>query len=357
VKDSFTYHLPTKIVYGINSVSGIDQYINGRKTLLVTSKGAVSRGLVDEILSLTSDVIHMISDVNSHPEFVDLEKNSNSLSNVDFELILAVGGGSVLDAAKFMSVRSNEKNSNFVTKLAKGAILPKGYKLKPTILVPTTAGTGSEITPWATIWDMRERMKYSLHLPELFGEVAIYDPALTLTTPEDVTIQTGLDTISHALESIWNKNASPITVDYAIKAASLVLEYLPKLVNDLGNVYYRNKLMQACMYSGLAFSNTQTALAHALSYYITANKGVAHGIACSFTLPLLIDNVIGRYEFIDAALKKIFGALSSQKMRDLLSMLNISTKFSDYKIDDNEFCDLIVSLSNNQRASNSLVNL
>ncbi|SEA65012.1 phosphonate metabolism-associated iron-containing alcohol dehydrogenase [Desulfuromusa kysingii] len=357
MKDSFAYHMPTKIVYGINSICDIDQYINGRKTLLVTSRGALSRGLVAQILSLTCAVIHVVSDINSHPEFVDLEKNYNSLNNVDFELILAVGGGSVLDAAKFISVYSSEKNSTFVTKLTKGVIPHQEYHLKPIISVPTTAGTGSEITPWATIWDMDERKKYSLHLPELFSEMAIYDPALTLTSPENITIQTGLDTISHALESIWNKNASPITVDYAIKAARLVLEYLPKLVNDLDEIHYRDKLMQACMYSGLAFSNTQTALAHAISYHVTANKGVDHGIACSFTLPLLIDNVIGRYEFIDNALEEIFGELSSQKMRNLLSSLNISTKFSDYKIDDDELCKIKLLLENNQRASNSLVSL
>jgi len=107
----------------------------------------------------------------------------------------------------------------------------------------------------------------------------------------------------------------------------------------------------------LAFSNTQTAIAHGMSYYITAHKGVDHGIACSFTLPMLIDNVIGEHIFIDKALKEIFGELSSQKLRELLKALDISTEFSDYGVSNSEFEELRFSLQNNQRAGNSLINI
>ena len=106
--------------------------------------------------------------------------------------------------------------------IGKGAPVPG--QLRPLICIPTTAGTGSEITPWATIWDMDEKKKYSLHLPNLFSEVAIYDPILTLSVPKDITIQTGLDTLSHALESIWNKNANPITIRYAIQSSKLIID-------------------------------------------------------------------------------------------------------------------------------------
>jgi len=110
--------------------------------------------------------------------------------------------------------------------------------------------------------------------------------------------------------------------------------------------------MKACMYAGFAFSNTQTAITHGMSYYITAHKGVDHGIACSFTLPMLIDSVIGEYKFIDNALKEIFGELSSNKLRALLKDLNESTEFSSYDISEQELKD---SLKNNPRAANSLV--
>ncbi|MDP8032882.1 iron-containing alcohol dehydrogenase [Pasteurella atlantica] len=101
----------------------------------------------------------------------------------------------------------------------------------------------------------------------------------------------------------------------------------------LDNIKYRTMIMRACMYAGLAFSNTQTAIAHAMSYYITANKGIDHGIACSFTLPMIIDAIKGKYDFIDEALEEIFGELSSDKLRNMLHNVGVSTDFNDYGID------------------------
>jgi len=357
MKESFTYYMPTKIVYGKNSFDNLKKYINGRKTLLITSKGFEKRGLIKKVKKLTNSIVYVISNVKSHPEFKDIEITYNKIRNIDFELILAVGGGSVLDASKFFAVQNKTKEYNFVEDIIKGKRQKRDYKLIPIISVPTTAGTGSEITPWATIWDMDEKKKYSLHLPNLFSEVAIYDPSLTLSVPKDITIQTGLDTLSHALESIWNKNANTITLNYAVESAKLIIFNLVKLSNDLENLEYRSNIMKACMYAGLAFSNTQTAIAHGMSYYITAYKSIDHGIACSFTLPMLIDNVIGKHKFIDDALKNIFGELSSSKLREILKELNISTKFSDYNISDKELEKLKLSLENNQRADNSLVKL
>ena len=357
MNQNFSYYMPTKIVFGINELENISKYIDGRKTLVITSNGFVKRGLIERLKTLTNDIIYVFTDVKSHPEFKDLELDYEAIHKNEFELILAIGGGSVLDASKYFSVYNQKKESKFVTNLIKGNIEKKDYKTIPIISVPTTAGTGSEITPWATIWDMEEKKKYSLHLPELFSQIALYDPTVTLSVPKDITIQTGLDTLSHALESIWNKNANPITINYAIKSAKIIMKYLPLLVNDLQNLEYRTEILKACMYAGLAFSNTQTAIAHAMSYYITANKGIPHGIACSFTLPMLIDNVIGKYKFIDNALEEIFGELNSNALREMLEKLNIKTNFEDYNLSKDEIEELENSLSNTQRTGNSLVSL
>ncbi|MEN5387964.1 phosphonoacetaldehyde reductase [Aliarcobacter skirrowii] len=355
MNQNFSYHMPTKIVFGVNELENISKYINGRKTLLITSQGFVKRGLVDRLKSLSDNIIDVFTDVKSHPEFKDLELAYEAIHKNEFELILAIGGGSVLDASKYFSVYDDSKKASFVTDIIKGKLAKKKYQTIPIMAVPTTAGTGSEITPWATIWDMEEKKKYSLHLPELFSQIALYDPSLTISVPKDITIQTGLDTLSHALESIWNKNANPITINYAIKSAKIIMKYLPLLVNDLQNLEYRTEILKACMYAGLAFSNTQTAIAHAMSYYITVNKGIPHGIACSFTLPMIIDSAIGKYDFIDNALEEIFGELNSNSLREMLRKLVISTDFDDYGINKEEFNNLKSSLKSNQRAGNSLV--
>ena len=346
--------MPTKVVYGQNSLKNIDVYINKRKTLLITSQGFVKRGLIEKVVSYTDNIVEVISSVKSHPKFIDIKKIYNQAHQNQFELIVAIGGGSVIDVAKFIAVHNANKEYQFVENLTKGKIEQKDYKIIPIISIPTTAGTGSEVSPYSTIWDMQEKKKYSLYLSDLFCEVAIYDPILTLSVPKQITIQTGLDTLSHALESIWNKKANPITIGYAIQSAKLVMNNLVALSNDLQNLEYRSNIMKSCMYAGFAFSNTQTAIAHAMSYYITIHKGIDHGIACSFTLPMLIDNVIGEHEFIDKALEEIFGELSSKKLRKLLKDLNVSTEFEDYEINDKEFKTLKASLKNSQRAGNSL---
>jgi len=353
--DNFSYHMPTKIIYGRNSLKDIDIYINHRKALLVTSQGFVKRGLVGEIVTYTNNIVGVISSIKSHPEFVDIEEIYSQAYQNQFELIIAIGGGSVMDVAKFISVHNTNKDYQFVEDLTKEKILKKDYKIIPIISIPTTAGTGSEVTPYSTIWNVQEKQKYSLNLPDLFSEVAIYDPVLTLTVPKDITIQTGLDALSHSLESIWNKNASPVTINYAVKSAKLIVNNLVNLANDLDNLDLRDDMMTACMYAGLAFSNTQTAIAHAISYYVTANKGIPHGLACSFTLPTLIDNIVGKYDFIDDALIEIFGELSSNRLRNLLKELNISTEFESYDIDEKELDILKNSLQSNIRAMNSLV--
>ena len=130
--------MPTKIVYGENSFKDVDKYINGRKTLLITSNGFVKRGLVQELKSLTDNIVDVISEVKSHPEFKDLEVTYNKINTIDFELILAIGGGSVLDASKLFSVQNDKKEYQFVEDIIKGKIPKKDYKIIPIIAVPTT---------------------------------------------------------------------------------------------------------------------------------------------------------------------------------------------------------------------------
>lgn len=352
---AFQYQMPTRIIFKENSIQDIELYIKGRKTLLVTSEGAVKRGLISKIKTYTPHIVATISGIQSYPEFNELKKIYNHIRNIEYELILAVGGGSVIDAVKFFSVQNSTRNYQFVENIVKGNSFAENFCLVPFISVPTTSGTSSEITPWATIWDKVELKKYSLHLPNLFGETAIYDPVLTWSVPKNVTIQTALDALSHALESIWNKNANPISVTFAIKAAKLIIEYIVPLTQNLSDASYRKQIMLASMYAGLAFSNTQTAIAHAMSYYLTTHKDVPHGIACSFTLPELIDRVIGKYEFIDSALEEIFGELSSTKLRTILHELNVSTEYKDYNISNDEINEIHKSIQNNVRAQNSLI--
>jgi hypothetical protein len=338
-------------------LSQIDWVIGDRKVLLLTSPGFIKRGLVDKIKELTDKIVVIIDDILPNPTFSDLNRNFVAANSQEIDLIVALGGGSVVDSAKVLSLAYQGKSFDWVESIIKNGITTGEYHLTPLIAIPTTAGTGSEVTPWATVWDMEEKKKYSLHLENLWCEQCICDPELTLSLPRELTLQTALDALSHSLEAIWNKNANPFSTRYAITAAKEIITILPQLMNNLDDLILRERMMYASLMAGLAFSNTQTAIAHAISYYLTANYGIPHGIACSFLLPDIIDLVIEDFPELSSYFKEMFGNASSDNLRVLYKDLGISTEFRDYHVYDDDLKQLKASLDSNSRAGNSIVNI
>jgi alcohol dehydrogenase len=199
------------------------------------------------------------------------------------------------------------------------------------------------------------KKKYSLSRPSLYPEAALVDPLLTLGLPRGITVSTGLDALSHALESIWNVNANPVSSTLAEAAAREVLDALPALAADLGNIELRTRLSRASLFAGLAFSNTKTALAHALSYHLTLHHGVPHGIACSFSLPLVMRSVIGCNSDCDAALKRIFGPdleAGAARLESTLQQLGVSPRATDHGIAARDWSALIDGALAGERGRN-----
>ena len=218
----------------------------------------------------------------------------------------------------------------------------------PLFAFPTTAGTSSELTQWATIWDSAARVKYSLSHPALYPQMAAYDMSLFASLPREVLLHTTLDSLSHACEAIWNKNANPISTHHALRAIELILAYLPRLLGDLRDCVARECLVRASIHAGLAFSNTQTALAHAISYPITMESGVPHGLACSFSLPLLCECII------DEAAKSTLEPYRAEITR-LFERLGVSVRARDYGLDSARIEMIFERL--NARAKNGLLDI
>lgn len=342
----FSYYMPTKIIVTKNSIETLKNLVNTQKTLLIAS----NRFSLHVKEFITKDTLH-VKKIPSHPTFDNLKEISNEIINFDYKLIIAIGGGSVMDSAKFFSALKVCKSYEALEKAIKQSQI-RSYKngFIPIVSVPTTSGTSSEITPWATIWDDKNKKKYSLHSDKLFSKYAIYDASLTLSLSKELTLQTSLDALSHAFESMWNKNANEITIEYAKKSIKLILKYLPLLLKDLDNLELREKIMKASMYAGLAFSNTQTAIAHAMSYYITLHKNIPHGIACSFTLPMLFEVALKKDE-----LSKRFDDFKDLDLKGFFDDLHVSMDFKDYGFSDKDLQDMKTSLLSTQRVQNSLV--
>jgi len=273
--------------------------------------------------------------------------------------ILAVGGGSAIDTAKSLMVgTASGRFDELVALLASGAPFAP-HQVKPLIAVPTTAGTGSEVTPWATVWDRAAGRKHSLHLPETWPEAAVIDPDLMLTLPASVTVQSGLDALSHALESIWNVNANPISDAHAVAAASEVMATLPALLANLADRELRSRMALAALRAGLAFSNTKTALAHSISYEMTLRFGLPHGIACSFTLPMVLERAVGTDAGRDAVLAAIFGgdlAAAPRRLRGFLASVGVNTEFADYGVGEEDSRRMVAHALDGVRGKNFVGN-
>ena len=288
-RSTWDHHHPVRIVFGAGRIAELPGLLTADRVLLVTSPGFTRRGVSARIMaSLAARKVTLFDAVESNPALTSLDRAIGELRGAGIGEIVAIGGGSVIDAAKALSCGLAAPGWSLRAHLTAAAPLPAAPFL-PIVAVPTTAGTGSEVTPFATVWDTEERKKYSLHTPRLFPRAAILDPALTLSLPREVTCGCGLDALSQAIESVWNRGANSLTLALAGQAAALAFRTLPLLAENLADMELRARMLEASLLAGLAISHTRTALAHAISYPLTAHFGLPHGYACAFTLPALLD--------------------------------------------------------------------
>ena len=335
---SWRYHNPVQVVFGAGALAQLPQLLGDRRATLVTFPEAREVGVVERLQAvLGARLAQVIDRTEPNPDVATLAPLYRDFWTADAagDVLVAVGGGSVIDTAKTLMVGTEGAQfAALVELLATGRpFVP--HRTRPLIAIPTTAGTGSEVTPWATVWDRGAGRKYSLHLPQTWPEAAVVDPELTLSLPAGPTLAAGLDALSHALEAIWNVNANPVSDTHAVAAARAVLATLPDLMHDLRNPGLRSRQALAAMQAGLAFSNTKTALAHSISYDMTLRHGLPHGLACSFTLPMVLARALNVDAGRDAVLASIFDVPLDQApawLEGFLGRLGVSTRFADYGV-------------------------
>ncbi len=339
---SLRYHNPVAIRFGPGSLAELPEVLAGRRAVVVTFPEAPGLGLVDRLRSILGTTLAAVEDRSEpNPDVANLAAMYERFwrEHADVEAVVAVGGGSAIDTAKALMVGTASGGfDELIALLSRGGTFTP-HRVKALIAVPTTAGTGSEVTPWATIWDRAAGRKHSLHLPETWPEAAIVDPDLMLTLPASVTVQSALDALSHSLESIWNVNANPISDTFAVAAAREVLATLPDLLERLQDRDLRARMALAALKAGMAFSNTKTALAHSISYEMTLRFGLPHGIACSFTLPMVLERARGADPERDAVLAQVFDgdlAGAPRRLRAFLARVGVKSEFADNGVSDED---------------------
>lgn len=243
--------------------------------------------------------------------------------------VLAIGGGTTLDLAKVVRYTFDSCIRTDLEGCWRTNTVPVNAHRHVLWAVPTTAGTGSEVTPWATLWDPEGSGKLSWAPDAGFADHAWIDPILTLSCPARITRDCALDALSHALESIWNHHTNAGITALAVEAAQSIWQHLPVALKQPDDLDARTALARASLAAGLAMAQTHTALAHALSYDLTLNEGLPHGEACAVWLPMAWELASGKTADCDAALANITGLPAmpgAQALRIWLNDLGIQTR-------------------------------
>jgi phosphonate metabolism-associated iron-containing alcohol dehydrogenase len=333
------YHNPVAVRFGWGALDALPEAVGDREAVVVTFPEARAAGLEERLRALLGPRLReVVSDVEPNPEVSWFRARYATFWKRHAGCVLvAVGGGSAIDTGKLLQVATPEGGFEGVQAALAEGRQPEVARAFRLIAVPTTAGTGSEVTPWATLWDRSAAApkKYSLHVEETWPEAALVDPALTLSAPTAVTRNSALDALSHSLESIWNVNSNPVSDTLAVEAARGVIATLPRLLAAPADRELRTAMSRASLMAGLAFSNTRTALAHSISYEMTLRHGLPHGLACSFTLPLVWRLASGAAPARDAVLARIFGPDARDPWNRLAAFLHgvgVGTAFADYGV-------------------------
>ena len=272
---------PVMIEFGIGLFERLPQYVHNRRALLITSEGRVSRGKV-KLLESEIPNLRVCTHSVPNPSTELFESIVNLCRSQNIEIIIGLGGGSCLDVAKVVAVLIACSPGTTMSLLMKHGP-ERGL---PWIAVPTTAGSGSEVTPFAAIWD--GAIKKSIDHPLLFANMVLWDPTLTVSLPRTNTLSTGLDALSQCFESLWNVHRTEETSVLALEGIRRTIQYLPQVLLDGARLDFRSEMARASLSSGLAISHTRTALSHAISYPLTGYLDLPHGYACSFALPEIL---------------------------------------------------------------------
>jgi phosphonate metabolism-associated iron-containing alcohol dehydrogenase len=336
----WNHHNPVRVHAGSGALEQLPALLGRRHAILIAFPEARALGLVERLRALLgARLVAVETDVRPNPDVAWLAPLYERLwrEHPDAECVVALGGGSAIDCAKAMLVRTAGARFDQLLQAMEGdtrGLAADGHRRL--LAIPTTAGTGSEVTPWATVWDRRAGRKLSLHLDCTWPEAALVDARLMASLPPAATLASGLDALSHAFEALWNVHRNPVSASLAVSAARSIVATLPALMRAPQRLDLRETLATAALQAGLAFSNTRTALAHSLSYDITLAQGTAHGIACAFSLPRVMALALGRDAAVDAQLLSIFGAGDAEAavaaLDGFLRGLGVSTSPADYGI-------------------------
>lgn len=303
---NFTMEQKVKILSGVGKVQLIGELMRQEgknKALLVCDKGTIAAGLVDKVTEVfhKENIEYVIFDeVEPDPPVSIVTKGSKICQEEDCDFVIAIGGGSSIDTGKAINIlRYNEEPITRFAEMGTPMKESKGF-----LAIPTTAGTGSEVSDGIILTDTEKNLKFAILAPEGIPEFAIVDPTLMTTMPAGLTVSTGLDALAHVVEGYTSNLSNAYSDILCEKVIETIVEYLPIAYKDGENIEARSKMAAAATYGGWMLVNVHAHLGHAIAHAIGGKMHIPHGLAAAYVLPYAIEHVA---EEIPEKIKKLIG--------------------------------------------------
>jgi alcohol dehydrogenase len=355
---SYSFRTAQRIVAGPHTFEAIDEQLKEigmfRHALIITQPSMVRSGVIDTLVKRLRHggiSCQVTTDIKPEPTINNLEEVHHSLTD-DFDLYIGIGGGSVLDATKVLSALRT--NSCAISEMLGTNLVQKPGV--PMVLIPTTSGTGSEVTPNAIVTLPQEELKVGIVSKYMLPQLAVLDPALTISLPPAITAATGMDAFTHSIESYISNKANPISDMFALESIRLISRSILTAYQQGDNLAAREDMLIGSMLGGMALSAAGTAAVHALAYPLGGSFHIPHGVANSMLLPHVMefqmDAITGRLEAVAQAMGLTHegGTFSGAEkvvtqIKEWTKLLDIPQNLREYGVEPGDIGRLAISAS------------
>ncbi|MFH1701680.1 MAG: iron-containing alcohol dehydrogenase [Candidatus Zixiibacteriota bacterium] len=332
---NFEFHIPTKIIFGRGEISKLESILlpSEDNILIVTDKIVASKSPAVKTIceNLKDHIVVIYDDVEENPSIETITRGKEIAVSSKTDIIIGIGGGSCMDAAKGIAVLATNPGDIGTYMAGK----PIENKPLPNICIPTTSGTGSEVTPYAVFTDKENESKGAISNEGIFPRVSIVDPELTYTMPESVIVNTGMDVLTHAVEAYLSTESFMMNDLLALHAIEIVRDNIAKAKSKDKDTM--DAMAYASMLAGITIAHASTIMLHIMAYPLTVYHNIPHGKANAILLPefmnFMRDNstVFEKVSRLDNMFEKVGG------IQEFVNGLGISTSLSDYGINQGDF--------------------